>query len=168
MAVGTITVGGGHAPISYNSRKTVEHYDNCGSVAAFVRAQDGTHGIWITGAVRSDLPAEKVRDLRANPPSGDWRTEGGSLELQGILAVPIPGFPVPRSEMRLVASGAEEEMVALVASGFADEEEEPETATFDRASYLEEKMTERANFERAWQRDVRRHILGRKRARRSE
>lgn len=119
VAVGKITVGTGHAPITYNSQKTVEHYDNTGCVAAFVKAKDGRRGIWLSGAIRSDLPAEKIRDLRANPPSGDWRSEQGILELQGILSVPVPGFPVPRSEARLVASGADEETLeALIATGY--------------------------------------------------
>lgn len=119
VGVGKITVGTGHAPITYNSQKALEHYDNTGTVAAFVRAVDGRRGIWLSGAIRSDLPAERIRDLRANPPSGDWRMENGALELQGVLAVVIPGFPVARSEARLVASGADEEMVALVAAGYA-------------------------------------------------
>jgi len=119
IPVGKITLGTGHAPISYGSNKTLEHYDNTGCVAAFVRAVDGKRGIWISGAIRSDLPAERVRDLSANPPSGDWRIENGALELQAILSVPVPGFPVPHSEARLVASGGEiEEMEALVATGF--------------------------------------------------
>lgn len=118
IGVGKITLGTGHAPISYSTHKTLEHYDNTGCVAAFVRATDGDRGIWICGAIRSDLPAERIRDLTANPPSGDWRTEDGALELQAILSVPVPGFPVPHSEARLVASGEVEEMEALVATGF--------------------------------------------------
>lgn len=119
LSVGKITVGTGHAPISYGSKKALEHYDNTGTVAAFVKAMDGRHGIWLSGAIRSDLPAERVRDLKACPPSGDWRLENGALELQGILSVVIPGFPVPRSEARLVASGEVEEMEALIATGYA-------------------------------------------------
>lgn len=119
LPIGKITVGTGHAPISYGPVKTIEHYDNTGTVAAFVRARDGRRGIWISGAVRSDLPSEKIRDLRANPPSGDWRLENGALELHAILAVVDPGFPVVRSEARLVASGGEQEMEALVAMGYA-------------------------------------------------
>jgi hypothetical protein len=152
LSVGRITVGDlGHAPISYDGERTMEHYDNSGCVAAFVKAHDGQHGIWLSGAVRSDLPAEKVRDLRANPPSGDWRrAESGGLELRGILAVPVPGFPVPRSEMRLLASGAEQEEVeALVASGYVPEEEE----AVSRSDYLERKYVEQIKAELAWERD---------------
>jgi hypothetical protein len=119
--VGRITVGkngnakGGHASIVLGRKGAMEHYEANGCVAAFVRAKDGNHGIWLSGAVRSDAPAEKVRDLRANPPSGDWR----DYELVGVLSVPVPGFPIPRSEMRLVASGGEEEIAAMIASASA-------------------------------------------------
>lgn len=119
--VGRITVGeagrakGGHASLILGRSGAMEHYEKSGCVAAFVRAKDGNHGIWLTGAVRSDAPAERVRDLRANPPSGDWR----AYELVGVLSVPVPGFPIPRTEMRLVATGGEEEVAAMVASASA-------------------------------------------------
>lgn len=122
--VGRITVGeGGHASTdpSVGMSKAIEHYDKTGTVAAFVRAKDGKHGIWLSGAIRSDCPEEKVRDLQANSPSGDWRYEGVGLELGAILSVPVPGFPVPRYEAGLVASGSEDErVVALVASGYSE------------------------------------------------
>lgn len=121
IPVGKITVGTPHAPLHYGGAKTQEHYDNTGCVAAFVRAKDGARGIWLSGAVRNDVPSEKIRDLRANPPSGDWRIESGSLELQGVLAVPVPGYPVPRSEAHLVASGGSEELTALVVTENVDE-----------------------------------------------
>lgn len=117
VPVGRITVGRkGHAPIGLDMNGAIEHYDRTGNVAAFVRATDGRHGIWLSGAIRSDAPAELVRDLRANPPSGDWRAENGSLEMCAVLSVTKPGFPVPRAEYAMVASaGGEEEVTALVA-----------------------------------------------------
>jgi hypothetical protein len=124
--VGRITVGeGGHAPTDprLGLRGAIDHYDKTGTVGAFVRAIDGRYGIWLSGAVRSDCPAEKVRDMEANPPSGDWRTESGRLELCAALSVPVAGFPVPRYEAALVASGEEEEVVALVASGYTEPNE---------------------------------------------
>jgi hypothetical protein len=119
--VGRITVGAnGHASVSpyLGTQGAIEHYDETGTVGAFVRAKDGLYGIWLSGAVRSDCPAEKVRDMEANPPSGDWREENGRLELCAALSVPVAGFPVPRYEASLVASGADERVVALVASGY--------------------------------------------------
>jgi hypothetical protein len=115
--VGRITVGeagrarGGHASLILGRQGAMEHYDQSGCVGAFVRARDGKYGIWLSGAVRSDAPAERVRDLRANPPSGDWR----NYELVGVLSVPVPGFPIPRpAEARLVATAAGEEEVAVL------------------------------------------------------
>lgn len=119
--VGRVTVGdGGHAPTDprLGLAGAIDHYDKTGMVAAFVRATDGNHGIWLSGTVRSDAPAEKIRDLEANPPSGDWRDEKGALELCAALAVPVQGFPVPRYEAALVASGTREKVVSLVASGY--------------------------------------------------
>lgn len=129
LAVGRITVGkegtakGGHASVVLGQQGAMEHYDKTGCVAAFVRAKDGNLGIWLSGAIRSDVPAEKIRDLRANPPSGDWRDD----ELVGVLAVPVPGFPIPRYEA-LVASGAtgEEETHVLIASGYSLDYKVPE------------------------------------------
>lgn len=121
--VGRITVGSdGHASVSpyLGTSGAIEHYDKTGTVGAFVRAKDGAHGIWLSGAVRSDCPAERVRDMEANPPSGDWREENGRLELCAALSVPVAGFPVPRYEAALVASGMEERVVALFASGYAE------------------------------------------------
>ena len=121
--VGRITVGdGGHASVSpyLGMKGATDHYDKTGMVGAFVRATDGRHGIWLSGAVRSDCPAEKVRDMEANPPSGDWREEKGRLELCAALSVPVAGFPVPRYEAALVASGSDERVVALVASGYVE------------------------------------------------
>lgn len=129
LAVGRITVGkegsakGGHASVVLGRQGAMEHYDKTGCVAAFVRAKNGNLGIWLSGAIRSDVPAEKIRDLRANPPSGDWRDD----ELVGVLSVPVPGFPIPRYEA-LVASGAsgEEETHALIASGYSLDYKIPE------------------------------------------
>lgn len=121
--VGRVTVGdGGHASVSpyVGTKAAVEHYDKTGMVGAFVRATDGAHGIWLSGVVRSDCPAEKVRDMQANPPSGDWREENGRLELCAALSVPVAGFPVPRYEAALVASGESERVVAIVMSGYAE------------------------------------------------
>lgn len=124
--VGRITVGeGGHASVSpyLGTQGAIDHYDNTGTVGAFVRAVDGKYGIWLSGVVRSDAPAEKVRDMEANPPSGDWREESGRLELCAALSVPVAGFPVPRYEAALVASGEEERVVALFATGYIEEPE---------------------------------------------
>jgi hypothetical protein len=78
-----------------------------------VAVGEDAHGIWVAGALRPDVTADKVRALRASPLSGDWRRIGNNLELVAALAVNTPGFPIPRPS-GLVASG---HVQSLVASG---------------------------------------------------
>ena len=136
VAVGKITMSTGHASIVASPTQAISHYDNTGAVAAYVRASDGQHGIWVCGAARPDAPAEKVAALRAAAVSGDWRRPkpGSPMEMIGLLAVNVPGFPVPRSPLaNLVASGpaelvaelTDDDMVlALVAAGIMVPEDE--------------------------------------------
>jgi len=135
--VGRIVVGeGGHASIAYGAVDTNKFYDKTSMVGAFVRAVDGKYGIWLAGAVRSDCPAERVRDMLANPPSGDWRRHEGWLELIAALSVPVPGFPVPRYEYALAASADTVEIGALVATGYY----ELEVPSFSRAEQRRKEM----------------------------
>jgi hypothetical protein len=113
VPVGRITVGTGHADTRLGLRPAVEHYDNTGAVAAYVAAGDDAHGIWVAGQVVPGADDATVRQLRAHPPSGDWRAVGGNLELVGVLAVNVPGYPIPRAR---VAAG---QPAALVAAGAA-------------------------------------------------
>jgi hypothetical protein len=120
--VGRIVVGesakDGHASVDYSGCEASKHYDKSALVGAFVRAIDGKYGIWLSGVVRSDCPAERVRDMLANPPSGDWRRENGWLELIAALSVPVPGFPVPRYEYAMVASADSVEVKTMIATGY--------------------------------------------------
>lgn len=114
VAVGQITVGTGHAPLSYRASHAAEHYDNTGVAAADVVVGNDEIGIWCAGAIRPFVEAARVHELRASGQvSGDWRRIGGALRLVGLLAVNVPGFPVPRLRAR-VASGVPQ---ALVAAG---------------------------------------------------
>lgn len=114
VSVGQITVGTGHAAMSAGPQAAVAHYDNTGWAVADVAVGNDAHGIWVAGAIRPSADAEKVHQLRASGEvSGDWRRIGGKLRLVGLLAVNVPGFPVPRMRAR-VASGA---TYALVAAG---------------------------------------------------
>lgn len=121
IPVGRLTVNAHHAPLTASPQATASHYDHTGTVAAFVRAGEDRWGPWLAGATRSDASPEQIRDLRANPPSGDWRnTEGRGLELVAALAVPVPGFPV----MAVAASayeGGPEQVTALIL-GYAFDE----------------------------------------------
>jgi 2'-5' RNA ligase len=114
VAVGQITVGTGHAPLHLGASPAAEHYDNTGSAVADVSVGNDAHGIWVAGAVRPGADPLKVYELQAaGQVSGDWRRIGGQLRLVGLLAVNVPGFPVPKMRAR-VASG---EPQALVAAG---------------------------------------------------
>jgi len=105
IAVGKIVLATGHASAAADLQAATRHYDHTGSVGAFIRASNGRHGIWASGVLRSDLTPEQLRDLRANSVSGDWRAFNGVLELVAALAVPVPGFPIPRAQLALAASG---------------------------------------------------------------
>jgi hypothetical protein len=111
VAVGRITVGTGHADTRLGMQPAVEHYDNTGTCAAYVRAGEDAYGIWCAGTVAPGSDDATRRLLAAHPLSGDWRRIGGTLELIGALCVNVPGFPIAR-----VAAG---EPQALVAAGAA-------------------------------------------------
>lgn len=114
VAVGQITLGTGHAPLNLRSAAAKAHYDDTGVAVADVAVGNDKYGIWVAGAIRSGVDPVKVKELRASGQvSGDWRRIGGRLRLMGLLAVNVPGFPVPRPRAR-VASGLPE---ALVAAG---------------------------------------------------
>lgn len=111
--VGQLTLVGGHAPLTADHGRAVQHYDDTRSAMADVNVGEDRHGIWIAGAVRPWITDQQIRMLRAAVPSGDWRPINGSLELVAVCQVNAPGFPVPRAEC-LVSSGA---VTALVAAG---------------------------------------------------
>lgn len=108
MAVGRISMGGGHADTRWGFQAAAEHYDSTSTQAALVRAGEDKFGIWVAGAA---LPGADLDQLKRSPLSGDWRRIGGNLELVHALAVNSPGFPVPRAS---VVAGAQ---LALVAAG---------------------------------------------------
>lgn len=114
VAVGQITVGTGHAPLSYRASHAAEHYDNTGAAVADVAVGNDRFGIWVAGSVRASVAASRVHELRASGRlSGDWRRIGGQLRMVGLLAVNVPGFPITPPRAR-IASGAP---TALVAAG---------------------------------------------------
>lgn len=114
VSVGQITLGTGHASLSVGHQAAAEHYDHTGYAVADVVVGNDAHGIWVAGAIRSGADPALVAELRASGQvSGDWRRIGGKLRLVGLLAVNVPGFPVPR--MRLLTAGGQQ--VALVAAG---------------------------------------------------
>ena len=114
LAVGSLTLGTGHADIYASASDTRRHYDHTGTAVAKVRAGEDQFGIWVAGGLCDGVTPEQARTLAAaGGISGDWRTIGGNLELVAGLAVNVPGFPVPRPA--LAASG--DRQTALVAAG---------------------------------------------------
>lgn len=117
VTCGTITLETGHADRGLGRAQAAAHYDDTGMAAVDVVVGEDAYGIWVAGAVRPDMDAEKVRALRGAVLSGDWRNVNGNLELVALLAVNVPGFPVPRTRA-LVASGEDGNVrLTLIAAG---------------------------------------------------
>lgn len=119
IPVGHITMGTGHASLSADAKRSIEHYDNTGSCVADVCVGEDEHGIWVAGAAR---PGIDIDALRSASLSGDWRTINGTLELVAALAVNVPGFPIPRTQAAVAASA----QISLVASGIVEPEPAPD------------------------------------------
>lgn len=117
LAVGKITLGGGHADPQYGIRPALEHYDDAGTAVAAVSVGEDGHGIWVAGALLPGVDAERVAQLRLSPLSGDWRRVDGNLELIAALAVNTPGFPVLRAsaeeDLTLLAAGVVTDVAAM-------------------------------------------------------
>ncbi len=114
VPVGQLTLAGGHAPLSADASRAVEHYDNTASAVVDMRIMEDQWGIVAAGALRPTAKDDQIRALRAAAPSGDWRPINGRLELVAVCQVNVPGFPIARG---LVAGG---EVLALVAAGAQD------------------------------------------------
>ncbi|WP_280758925.1 hypothetical protein [Prescottella agglutinans] len=125
LAVGKLTLGTGHAGLRAGARAAAEHYDNTGSAVAIVRCSDGLWGPWLSGRILPGVDDDRIAELRRSGVSGDWRAvqrNSSQLELVAVLAVNVPGFPVPRTKA-LAASG----MRSLIAAGV------PRTTRTERA-----------------------------------
>lgn len=115
VSVGHITMGIGHAPTTtgFSAAAAIEHYDNTNAVVADVVSGEDAFGIWFSGRLRPNVTEEQKAALRSAQLSGDWRSFGGKLRLVAMLAVNVPGFPVPR--LSTATSGGKQ--FALVAAG---------------------------------------------------
>lgn len=113
IATGNITLGTGHASTrGLTAQQATEHYDNTGTIVAQVASVEGRHGIWLCGAIPPWVTDERVGQLQASGKvSGDWRRIGGALRLVAMLAVNVPGFPVPRMKT-FVSLGRQQSMIA--------------------------------------------------------
>ena len=142
VAIGKITFDTDHAPLTSDVVAASRHYDNTGSVGAYVRATNGRLGPWFSGVLKPDLAPEALVALRANPLSGDWRSLNGNLELVAALAVPVPGFPIPQLALSAALEGG---VQSLILPGYCDCEEEPVVAAASK-SYLRKKKTLMGRF----------------------
>ena len=119
VAVGSLTMGCGHAGPKANAAVAAAHYDNLGWVIADVAMGEDEFGIWYAGAIRPEATEEQIAALRASGSvSGDWRTIGGHLEAVAALIVNVPGFPITPTQ--LAASGGQQ--TSLVAAGIVTPE----------------------------------------------
>lgn len=123
MPTGTLTMDTGHAPVGkgLSPRQVVSHYDNTGLAIADVCAHEDAFGPYVCGALRPDIPAAKVRALRAARMSGDWRRYPQGTDLAAILMVNVGGFEIPRTQVALVASASGEDVLEMVAAGIVDD-----------------------------------------------
>lgn len=121
VAVGQISLGGGHADGSYGVRAAVAHYDSTSAAVADVTVGEDSVGVWCAGVLRPGVSPEQVYALRAAVLSGDWReviVNGQSnLELVAALAVNVPGFPIPRPTLVASAGGQTALFGASIARG---------------------------------------------------
>jgi hypothetical protein len=126
VAVGQITLGGGHADGRLGVRAAIAHYDNVATAVADINVGEDDHGIWFSGKLRDGLTEKQLHELFAAGPSGDWRgvRAGGndSMEMIAAHAVNVPGFPVPRP--RFAMEGTRQ--VSLIAAGAVATVKKPE------------------------------------------
>lgn len=115
VSTGTITLGTGHAATgpAMTPMSAMSHYDHTGTVVADITTGEDAFGLWFSGAIRTDISPIKLRSLRAAKLSGDWRRFGNGLRLIALLAVNVPGFPVPRVK----AASSRGRQTTLVAAG---------------------------------------------------
>ena len=141
--VGKITMDTIHEHDLYASaEKAKQHYDNTGSVAAYIRCGEDEHGIWFSGRLAKRLDDGQIEALRGASVSGDWRPINGNAELIGVLACCIPGYPIPRPRA-LVAAGAPP--LALVACGIVRPDYADETRLKLRARVARNRLAARVN-----------------------
>lgn len=146
VPAGKITFDTGHASHKLGRAEATRHYDDTGTVAADVAAGEDEFGIWFAGAVRPDLAADDVRKLRAAVLSGDWRNVDGNLELVALLAVNVPGFPVPRTRALVAAGDDGQHPLALIAAGIVvGHDALPEDVDDDTLEVAMERLRARAD-----------------------
>jgi hypothetical protein len=119
VAAGQITLGTSHAATrGITAMQAIDHYGNTGTAVADVTCGADDHGIWVAGSVRPGVDHNTLHALRASALSGDWRRLGGDLRMVALLAVNVPGFPIPRT----TTSVQGDRQLTLVAAGIVTDE----------------------------------------------
>lgn len=117
VAVGQLTVGGGHADMKLGIRAAMAHYDNVSSAVADITVGEDEFGVWFSGRIRPWATEQQVHELFAAGPSGDWRgvryRGRDSMEMIAAHAVNVPGFPISRAKFAMDGT----RQVSLVAAG---------------------------------------------------
>lgn len=139
--VGCITLHAGHSDIRLGADEARKAYEDTGSVAAYIRCGEDSHGIWFSGKLAKGMDDADVEALRGAKVSGDWRGINGKAELIGVLAVNIPGFPIPRERV-LVAAG-QADPLSLVACGVVENTYVSQVRQELRASVLRRRLAAR-------------------------
>lgn len=133
IAVGQLTVGGGHAAGRLGVRAAIAHYDNVGTAVADITVGEDAFGIWFAGRIRPWATDQQIHELFASGPSGDWRPVRSrgreSQELVAAHAVNVQGFPVARTrftvedgrQLSLIAAGIPNRDQFAEASGLLSE-----------------------------------------------
>lgn len=105
LSTGVLSAACDHYPSNAPRRPGAaqQHYENTALQWADVRASNGVLGVWVCGALRSEITPAQLRVLRASGLSGDWEDRGGNLEMIAAQSVSVPGFPILREAM--AASG---------------------------------------------------------------
>jgi hypothetical protein len=74
-------------------------FENPGARAAYLRATDGAHGLWVCGVLHPQVSPEQISRIETTPVSGEWRSielaDGTVIpqELITVNCVNVPGYP---------------------------------------------------------------------------
>jgi len=96
VPTGPVVLATNHAALAASPEAAKSHYDNTGLAVADIAVGEDAFGIWVAGTLRPGISEAQRVALRGSSLSGDWRRIGGNLELVALLAVNVPGFPIPR------------------------------------------------------------------------
>jgi len=108
VVTGVITASCGHAPTeNYGTlERRREHYDNSCSVLANVKIGESKQGyIYAAGALNPGADPRQVAQALGCSLSGDWQPHPDRPGVQEFIAahlVPVPGFPMARTQASVV------------------------------------------------------------------